>query len=49
MLSWDKFIQEKTQQLPNLRTWRAKSEYNQRYLQLTEQSCLILSAMTIWV
>ncbi|HRG61769.1 MAG TPA: aminotransferase class I/II-fold pyridoxal phosphate-dependent enzyme [Burkholderiales bacterium] len=40
MLSWDKFIQEKTQQLPNLRTWRAKSEYNQRYLQLTEQKLL---------
>jgi 8-amino-7-oxononanoate synthase len=40
MLSWDKFIQEKTQQLPNLRTWRAKSGYSQRYLQLTEQKLL---------
>jgi 8-amino-7-oxononanoate synthase len=40
MLSWDNFIQEKTQQIPNLRTWRAKSGYNQRYLQLAEQNLL---------
>lgn len=40
MLSWDSFIQEKTQQLPNLRTWRAKSGYSQRYLQSVEQKLL---------
>lgn len=40
MLSWDKLIQEKTQQIPNLRTWRAKSGYSQRYLQLAEQNLL---------
>lgn len=40
MLSWDSFIQEKTQQLPNLRTWRTKSGYSQRYLQLVEQRLL---------
>jgi len=40
MLSWDNFIQEKTQQIPNLRTWRAKSGYNRRYLQLAEQNLL---------
>lgn len=40
MLSWDSFIQEKTRQIPNLRTWRAKSGYSQRYLQLVEQRLL---------
>lgn len=40
MLSWDKFIQEKTRQIPNLRTWRAKTAHHQSYLQLAKQNLL---------
>ncbi|TXI99351.1 MAG: pyridoxal phosphate-dependent aminotransferase family protein [Neisseriales bacterium] len=40
MFSWDNFIQEQTQQLPNLRIWRAKTRHDPRYLQLAEQNLL---------